>query len=144
MMWTPASGSVNFSFVIDSNRELECSRWQWMMLLLLIQQEACFWRDPRRSVLCCLITSEYALVFSATVFSFMKMVCAVLFYSRTEERDCICRILLRYFWRTKLQDGFSSSPCESANFNGLNTPALGRVCMVSCVLGFANINSLCC
>jgi len=31
--------------------------------------------------------------------------------------------------------------CESANFNKLTTPALGCVCMVRCVLGFANINN---
>jgi len=35
----------------------------------------------------------------------------------------------------------SSSSCENANFNKLKTPALGCVCMVSCVLGFANINN---
>jgi len=32
-------------------------------------------------------------------------------------------------------DGF-----KSANFNRLKTPAFVCVCMVSCVLGFANIN----
>jgi len=32
------------------------------------------------------------------------------------------------------------SSCESANFNGLKTSALGCVCMVSCVLDVANIN----
>jgi len=35
----------------------------------------------------------------------------------------------------------SSSSCESANFNKLKTPALGCVCMVSSVLGFANISN---
>jgi len=61
--------------------------------------------------------------------------------SNTFEKIQVQSRLVRLFAVQNYIASSSSSSCESTNFNELKTPALGCVCIVSCVLGgFANIN----
>jgi len=70
----------------------------------------------------------------------------VMLYNVTNVYSSICysSISNKLGYSVYFYSSSSSSSCESANFNRLKTPALGCVCMVSCVLGFANINNSSC